>query len=401
MPGSIAAVKRIPAALVAVAAVLGTGIATSACNVAPVAATVNGATISVSSLNTELDSLNQSSAGQCLLSLKFPESLSLTAQGAGGSGTYQTSFASTILGSSVYNLLATQYAAAHGITLSSADLTAAKSNYEATLDGAIKSQVQQSSSLGGTPTCVDPAGNTLTGKEVLAGLPAGVQSTEVSNQAIEELLLTRGADLSAAAILNYYAANTSAFTLDCVGVIVVADQATADTVYNKLKAGADFATLAKSASTDTTTASSGGQLGCNFPESQVRTALQVSSITVGSPVTPEQTQSGTWEVFQVTSRTVLPVTEVTSEVQQALLQTTANRNRVSNEVLAFAKTSSVQVNPQYGTWTKAQIVPPASPAPRYLLPTYASTTTTPVIASSGSGASPSSSGSSTSTTTAG
>jgi hypothetical protein len=401
VPGSIAAVKRIPAALVAVAAVLGTGIATSACNVAPVAATVNGATISVSSLNTELDSLNQSSAGQCLLSLKFPESLSLTAQGAGGSGTYQTSFASTILGSSVYNLLATQYAAAHGITLSSADLTAAKSNYEATLDGAIKSQVQQSSSLGGTPTCVDPAGNTLTGKEVLAGLPAGVQSTEVSNQAIEELLLTRGADLSAAAILNYYAANTSAFTLDCVGVIVVADQATADTVYNKLKAGADFATLAKSASTDTTTASSGGQLGCNFPESQVLTALQVSSITVGSPVTPEQTQSGTWEVFQVTSRTVLPVTEVTSEVQQALLQTTANRNRVSNEVLAFAKTSSVQVNPQYGTWTKAQIVPPASPAPRYLLPTYASTTTTPVIASSGSGASPSSSGSSTSTTTAG
>ncbi len=401
MPGSIAAVKRIPAALVAVAAVLGTGIATSACNVAPVAATVNGATISVSSLNTELDSLNQSSAGQCLLSLKFPESLSLTAQGAGGSGTYQTSFASTILGSSVYNLLATQYAAAHGITLSSADLTAAKSNYEATLDGAIKSQVQQSSSLGGTPTCVDPAGNTLTGKEVLAGLPAGVQSTEVSNQAIEELLLTRGADLSAAAILNYYAANTSAFTLDCVGVIVVADQATADTVYNKLKAGADFATLAKSASTDTTTASSGGQLGCNFPESQVLTALQVSSIAVGSPVTPEQTQSGTWEVFQVTSRTVLPVTEVTSEVQQALLQTTANRNRVSNEVLAFAKTSSVQVNPQYGTWTKAQIVPPASPAPRYLLPTYASTTTTPVIASSGSGASPSSSGSSTSTTTAG
>ena len=401
MPGSIAAVKRIPAALVAVAAVLGTGIATSACNVAPVAATVNGATISVSSLNTELDSLNQSSAGQCLLSLKFPESLSLTAQGAGGSGTYQTSFASTILGSSVYNLLATQYAAAHGITLSSADLTAAKSNYEATLDGAIKSQVQQSSSLGGTPTCVDPAGNTLTGKEVLAGLPAGVQSTEVSNQAIEELLLTRGADLSAAAILNYYAANTSAFTLDCVGVIVVADQATADTVYNKLKAGADFATLAKSASTDTTTASSGGQLGCNFPESQVLTALQVSSIAVGSPVTPEQPQSGTWEVFQVTSRTVLPVTEVTSEVQQALLQTTANRNRVSNEVLAFAKTSSVQVNPQYGTWTKAQIVPPASPAPRYLLPTYASTTTTPVIASSGSGASPSSSGSSTSTTTAG
>ena len=388
MPGSIAAVNRIPAALIAVAAVLGTGIATSACTTTPVAATVNSATISVSSLNAELASLNDTSAGQCLLSLKFPQSLSEGAEGAGGSGTYQTSFASTVLGSSVYNLLATQYAAAHGLTLSSADLTAARSNYEATLDGAIKSQIQQDSAIGGTPTCVDAAGNSLTGEKVLAGLPSAVQSTEVSNQAVEELLLARGADLSDAAVLKYYVSNPSAFTLDCVGVIVVADQATADTVYNKLKAGAAFAPLATSTSTDAKTAAAGGQLGCNFPESQVLTALQVSSVTVGSPVTPEQTQAGTWEVFQVTSRTVLPVTEVTSDIRQALLQTTANRNRVSAEVLAFAKKSSVEVNAQYGTWTRAQIVPPASPAPRYLLPSYGSTlTTTPSGAGSTTGGS--------------
>jgi len=92
---------------------------------------------------------------------------------------------------------------------------------------------------------VDSAGNALTGKAVLAGLPAAVQSTEVSDQGIEELLLARGADLSDAAVLKYYVANTSAFTLDCVGVIVVADQATADTVFNKLKAGAAFAPLAR------------------------------------------------------------------------------------------------------------------------------------------------------------
>ena len=394
MPGSIAAVNRIPAALVAIAAVLGTGIATSACTTTPVAATVNSATIPVSSLNAELASLNESAAGQCLLSLKFPQSLSLAAEGAGGSGTYQTSFVSTVLGSSVYNLLATQYATAHGVTLSAADLTAARSNYEATLDGAIKSQIQQDSALGGTPTCVDAAGNALTGKKVLAGLPPAVQSTEVSDQAIEELLLAHGADVSDAAVLKYYAANTSAFTLDCVGVIVVADQATADSVYNKLKAGAAFAALATSISTDAKTAAAGGQLGCNFPESQVLTALQVGSVTVGSPVTPEQTKTGSWEIFQVTSRTVLPVTEVTSDIRQALLQTTANRNRVSAEVLAFAKKSSVDVNAQYGTWTRAQIVPPASPAPRYLLPTYGSTlTTTPSGTGSTSGSTSGSAGS--------
>jgi len=394
---SIAAVKRLPAALLAVAAVVGTGAATSACNVAPVAATVNSATISVSSFNTELNSLSQSTAGKCLLSLKFPTSLSLTAEGAGGSGTYQTSFASTVLGSSVYNLLASQFAASHGITLSTADLSAAKSNYESTLDGAIKAQVQQASSLSGTPTCIDAQGNPLTGKAVLAGLPSGVRKSEVANQATEELLLARGADLSDAAVLKYYAANTSSFTLDCVGVIAVADQTTANTVYNQLKAGADFANLAKSTSIDTTTASSGGQLGCNFQEAEILNELQVGSVTVGTPVAPEKTLSGAWEVFQVTSRTVLPVTEVANDVRQALLQTTTNRNRVSTEVLKFARTSSVDVNAQYGTWTRAQIVPPATPAPRYLLPSYAPAVTTPSgSSSSGSGSSGSSSSASTS-----
>jgi hypothetical protein len=392
-------VNRIPAALVAAVAVLGAGLVTSACNVNPVAASVNTDTISVAALNTELNSLDQTTAGQCLLSLKFPSSLSLSAQGAGGSGTYTMDFASTVLASSVYNLLATQYAAAHGITLSASELTAARSNYESTLDGAITSQVQEATSIGGTATCVDAAGTALTGKQVLAGLPADVQRSEVSDQAIEELLLARGADLSDAAVLKYYEANTSDYTLDCVGVIVVADQATADTVYDKLKAGAAFAPLATSTSTDTKTASDGGQLGCNFPESQVLSSLQVSSITVNAPVTPEETQTGTWEVFQVTSRTVLPVTEVSSDVKEALLQTTANRDRVSNEVLAFAKTSSVDVNPQYGTWTRAQIVPPASPPARYLLPSYASKATTPTTSASPLTLTPSTTGSGSSSTT--
>ena len=57
-PGSIAAVKRILAGIVAVLAVLATGAATSACNVTPSAATVNGDSISVSSLNTQLHGLD-------------------------------------------------------------------------------------------------------------------------------------------------------------------------------------------------------------------------------------------------------------------------------------------------------------------------------------------------------
>jgi PPIC-type PPIASE domain len=386
-------VKRISLGLVAVLAVLATGAATSACNLAPVAATVNGATIPVSSLNTQLNSLNQSTAGQCLLSLKFPQSLSLAAAGSGGSGTYNTSFAATILGSSVYNLLATQYAVAHGVHVSAADLTAAQSTYESTLDGAISSQAQQDASIGGTPSCADANGVALTGKQVLAGLPPEMRNIEVTNQAVEELLLARGADLSDAAVLTYYAANPGQFTLDCVGAIVVADQATADTVFNKLQAGADFTTLATSTSTDAKSAAEGGQLGCNFPESQVLQSLQETALTVGKPVTPQQTQSGEWVVYQVSSRTVQPVTTVASEIREVLLQATANRQRVSNQVLAFAKASSVDVNPQYGSWTRAQVVPPTPPAPRYLAPQVASsgsgttTTTSPLSTGSSTGTS--------------
>ncbi len=371
-PGSIAAVKRISAGLLAVLAVLATGAATSACTVSPVAASVNGDTISVSSLNTQLDALSQTTAGQCLLSLKFPDSVSLATQGTGGTGTYSTDYASTILGTSVYNLLAVQYAEAHGLHVTAADLDAAESAYESTLSGAIQSQAQQDSSLGGTSSCAESSGTLLTGEQVLAGLPGEVRDVEITNQAVETLLLARGADLSDAAILGYYVANPTDFTLDCVGVIVVASQATADTVYNQLNAGASFASLAASTSIDAKTAESGGQLGCNFPESEVVQSLQVSSVTVGKAVTPEVTSSGDWEIFEVTSGTLLPVTEVTSEIREELLETTANRDRISNEVLAFSKHASIDINPQYGSWTRAQIVPPATPPAKYLLPSYAS-----------------------------
>jgi len=398
--GSIAAVKRISAGLLAIVAVVATGAATSACQVAPVAATVNGDTIPVSSLNAQLDTLSRTPAGQCLLSLSYPDSVSLSTTGAGGVGTYSTSFASTILGSSVYNLLAVQYAEAHGLHVSASDLDAAESAYESTLSGAIQSQSQQDAALGGTSSCSQANGTALTGAEVLKGLPGDVRDVEITNQAVETLLLARGADLSDAAVLNYYADNPSDFTLDCVGVIVVADQATADTVYNKLNAGASFASLAQSTSIDSKTAAAGGQLGCNFPETEVLQSLQVTSVTVGKPVTPEVNESGDWEIFQVTSRSLVPVTEVTSQIREALLETTANRARVSAEVLAFSKHASIDVNPQYGTWTKARIVPPATPPTRYLLPHYASTlggkAHTPSSTSTG-GSSTSTGGSSTST----
>ena len=53
----------------------------------------------------------------------------------------------------------------------------------------------------------------------------------------------------------------------------------------------------------------------------------------------------------------------TPTIRQELLQSTANQTRVANEVKRFARNSAVSVDPRYGTWTVARIVPPPGPGP--------------------------------------
>ena len=201
--GSIAAVKRIPTRLVAVSAVVAMGALASACQVAPVAASVNGDTIPVSSVNSQMDALAGSAAGQCLYALRSGQVLAVPA----GTGTYPTGFAGAVLSSQVGNLVAAQYAASRGVRLTGSGLATAQDNYTSVLDGRITSLAQQASASGAVSPCQQSDGTPLTGRQLLAALPAAIRNSEVANQAVDNALLTRGADLSNAAVLNYYAAN--------------------------------------------------------------------------------------------------------------------------------------------------------------------------------------------------
>ncbi len=346
---------------------LAAGSLLSACKVTPTAASANGDTIAISTLNTRLSALDGTVAGQCLLQLEYPQLAGASGEGDGGSGTWQIGFAGTVLSAQVQNLLATQYAASRGISVDAADLTSTQSQYESTLDGEIAAEVQQSSSSGGASACQKADGTDLTGTELLAGLPGDVRGDEIRNQAVDDKLLARGADLSIAAVLNYYAANRPQFAVDCVSQIVTSTQAQAAQVVSQLQAGADFATLARSTSIDTQTATGGGKLGCT-PEARVEQALQVSSVTVGSPFSPVQSGGGQWVVYEVTSQTDEPVTSVVAVIRTELLHSTANVRRVSNELVAFAHRSDIAVNPQYGKWQGLTVVAPPTPAPQYLLP---------------------------------
>jgi hypothetical protein len=136
----------------------------------------------------------------------------------------------------------------------------------------------------------------------------------------------------------------------------------------EINGGTSFADVAKASSLDSQTAANGGALGCDYTVSQVEQALQVQAVTPGQPIAPVQDSStGQWIIYEVTSQTVEPLSAAASVARRELLQATGNVNRVSKEIVAFARTSDVSVDPEYGTWKRLTIVPPVAPPPQFLL----------------------------------
>jgi hypothetical protein len=353
---------------VPVVAVVGAGTVASACTVTPVAVSVGSATASTADVNTELSSFVQSPAGSCLLQLEHQGLTASDGAGTGGSGTYSMTLASLVVDNEVGELLAQQYAAAKGITVTASEVATAKVDYQSILDGEITAVNQSSASSGLGASCMGPNGRTYTGAALLASLPPVVASDRIHSQAVDEKLLARGADLSAKAVAAYYLANHSLFTQDCVSVIVTSSQATGQQLVNQLDAGASFSALAQSSSIDPTSAANGGSLGCNFTESEVLQSLRIQSAPVGVPIGPAQdTSTGQWSIYEVTSQLVEPFNTAVPLVRRELLVSTANENRVGAQLRSFARHTTVYVNPQYGSWKGLTVVAPIPPPAQYLL----------------------------------
>ncbi len=388
--------KRLLTLMTLSVVVLGGGLWASACNVTPPAATVNGTTLSVSSLNDQLRALDSTQIGRCLLTAETGQITPFQTEGAGGPGTYDMAFADSILENQVGNQLAAQLAASKGLTISASDLQTAQQNFVASLSGEISAAAQQASQTGTGTYCVATSGQALTGTQVLSGLPASVRNALIANNAVDEKLLADGANITNADISNYYAANLSLFTTDCVSWIVTSSQDLANSYVAQLQGGAAFSDIAKADSLDTQTAPSGGSLGCTFTQSQVLQALQIQTAPVGAPIGPIQDpSSGAWEIYEVTSQTVAPLSQVRSGVVQQLLQSSANGNRIATEIQAFARRSTVSVDPQYGRWKNQGVVAPVAPPAQYLLSAVSGKTQSPLPAKKPA----SSSGGSTTTTT--
>jgi foldase protein PrsA len=150
------------------------------------------------------------------------------------------------------------------------------------------------------------------------------------NQAAYTALI-KNVNVSSGEVKDYYNAHKSSYQ---VGVsrtashILVKTKATADNVYRQLKAGADFAKLAKKYSTDSTK-SSGGKLGTVEQKKLVKPFADVlfGKLKTGTFSKPVKTSYG-WHIILPTGPIVKAhlqsLKEVTTTIRQTLLTTKQN-----------------------------------------------------------------------------
>ena len=145
--------------------------------------------------------------------------------------------------------------------------------------------------------------------------------------------LTKSVTVSDSAIKNYYNAHKSSYqigTSRSVSHILVKTKAKAESIYQQLKAGADFAKLAKKDSIDTSTKASGGKLGVMERKKLVKAFADVlfGPLKTGTFSTPVKTQYG-WHIILPTGPIVKahlqPLKAVSATIRQTLLSSAQSK----------------------------------------------------------------------------
>ncbi len=166
------------------------------------------------------------------------------------------------------------------------------------------------------------------------GLTEEQARQEVRDRLIQQRLyarVTKDVKVSDADIEKHYEKNKSQFTQPAsrnVRHILVKDKAKADEVYAQLQGGANFASLARQNSTDTSTKKQGGKLpvtkGSTVPPFD-KTAF---ALDVGETSKPVKTQFG-WHIIRadgpVKPQKATPLAQVKESIEQQLLQDKKNK----------------------------------------------------------------------------
>lgn len=322
------------------------------------ALTVNGTEVSQATIQTEIDDFVAYAKDNP--DTQFAQSI--FGEGGDGQDTVTTAFTAQVLQERVVSILVADEFERLDLELSDADRQTAESQFAAQLAPAPASDPNADPTA--PPTTADPAA----GQAIFDGFSQEFQDYEVEFNAqaavLREALAAEAgenADVSAADVRAYYDENQDQFTQNCVAHILVDDEATADELRAQIEGGADFATLAQANSTDTGSATQGGDLGCQAPGTFVpefETAIDAAE--VGEVTQPVQTQFG-YHLILVNSKGAQPFDTVKDQIRQQL-ETPADDplNTFLAEALGSAE---VDVNQRYGSWDAETmtVVPPEGP----------------------------------------
>jgi foldase protein PrsA len=143
--------------------------------------------------------------------------------------------------------------------------------------------------------------------------------------------------------------------------ILVADEKTADMIEGKLKAGGNFADLAKQYSTDPSTKDKGGELGF-FGAGQMVPAFQAAAfaLPVGAISAPVKSPFG-WHVIQVEEKH--PAIHATLAGSMAQIKDTLTQQAQQQQIPVFLQQLRAKANITISDPRFADLFPPPLPAP--------------------------------------
>lgn len=321
---------------------LAIGAALSSCGTSSVAASVNGQTISSSQLVSEVNDITANQA--------FVKQLESSQQvyGTGiNNSTYSMTFVDEVLNRRISMDIIEQEAHRLGIKLTSQDIALGRVDAEQTFGGA----------------------------SVFSQFSKEYQAQLIKDSAYLDVVEARlvNADISLSALRSYYSAHAAQFDNICSSQILVSTQAQANSIYQQLQGGANFAALAKAKSGDPNTAPNGGAVGCGTYANYVSAlgsqyANVVKNLAAKAIAPPTHLPTG-WAIIQVTSRSTLPFDQLTPQIRAAILGT-KGQNAITSLLSKEATSSSIKVNSRYGqvslTGTGSGVSPLPSPAPSQL-----------------------------------
>ena len=316
------------------------------------AATVDGAEITVESIDEEIETIRSNDAYRQALE----QSYGAPTDGSAGEGTFDAAFVAQVLSLRVWYQMIERDLTESGVEITDDSLTQARQAVE-----------EQFASLD-----PDPGDDE---NPVLESFPRSYLDRLVRQRALVELVDAQITEEIGDDEEAFYEENTDEFAEICLSHALVGVQSgrtpaeaesEAQDLYERIQDGEDFEDIATNDSDDATAAADAGSLGCGS-----RLTLQFDpvfeeaafSLERGKVSEPVQTQFGS-HLILVTKRTIPDFDEV--EDQVSTVMQSARDTRINRYLVDVICGTDVDVNPRYGRWEResCEAVVPQLPSVR-------------------------------------